>query len=428
MCGIVSVVGTIDYKADKVFKDLLILDSLRGEDSTGAAFITRQDETNVIKQVGDPFTLLDRAKFASFKNKSNKVIIGHNRWATTGKVNNKNAHPFDFTTIVGVHNGTLKNKYKLQDHNNYDTDSEALYHNIEIKGLRETIEDVEGAYALVWYNKVDNSINMLRNKERPLTFAHTKDKKLLLIASEAWMIRVAAERNGLELDTVLALPEDTHYSYTVPDASKEFDKAHIRGIKQKEPVRVFTHGVGQKSSTTNPKASNVYNLKEGSKKETPKLEGQMVRLKTVTYGKNAHGATYVLMDSPDHPSYSFRYYVKSEKECKGVLNHKFYIGEVKSTEISAIGIYFKLQYDSLDAMWDNWSVPIGAEDEVVVKDHEGNELTEAQFESRYSDCAWCSEKLEYETFVPFTHGDGLCPDCAKHDEVSKYIPRLGKSV
>lgn len=41
MCGLVGVAGEITMASEKVLRTLLILDSLRGEDSTGIASIKK---------------------------------------------------------------------------------------------------------------------------------------------------------------------------------------------------------------------------------------------------------------------------------------------------------------------------------------------------------------------------------------------------
>jgi glucosamine 6-phosphate synthetase-like amidotransferase/phosphosugar isomerase protein len=146
--------GGLTANLDKVFKTLLILDSLRGEDSTGALLVSRFDgKATVAKQLGDPFCLFNDHKFDTAFRKINRVMLGHNRFATSGGVSKVSAHPFENASLVGVHNGTLINKHKLEDSSDFKVDSENLYHHIDKLGLDSALQVMEGAWALVWWNK-----------------------------------------------------------------------------------------------------------------------------------------------------------------------------------------------------------------------------------------------------------------------------------
>jgi glucosamine 6-phosphate synthetase-like amidotransferase/phosphosugar isomerase protein len=115
---------------EDAFRHLLIIDSLRGEDSTGAAFVNSVGDVHLAKTVGDPFQLVETVAFEAGMRQANKCLIGHNRSATFGNVIRKNAHPFIAGEIIGAHNGTLANKSALLDGYKYDTDSEALFNSI----------------------------------------------------------------------------------------------------------------------------------------------------------------------------------------------------------------------------------------------------------------------------------------------------------
>ena len=79
MCGIIGVAGTITSALEESFKDLLILDSLLGEDSTGVAMVHSAGDISVVKEVGDPFILLGTKRFSNAFKSSHRVLIGHNR-------------------------------------------------------------------------------------------------------------------------------------------------------------------------------------------------------------------------------------------------------------------------------------------------------------------------------------------------------------
>ena len=103
MCGHVGVIGDIWGKDKRVFELLLKFDTVRGPHSTGIARVDMNNQVQVVKGTGTPWHLA-KAKQAEYYNdtardadevKGNfKVLMGHNRWATVGAVNEDNAHPF----------------------------------------------------------------------------------------------------------------------------------------------------------------------------------------------------------------------------------------------------------------------------------------------------------------------------------------------
>ncbi len=216
MCGIVGVIGRITKTERDVFKQLLIADSLRGSDSTG--FVTAKgNDSTVFKAVGDPYMAMESRAFDAALLKSSNVLIGHNRYATTGRVNRKNAHPFDFDKVVGVHNGTLKNKHALKDGYTFDVDSEALYNSINLLGAEATIPLAEGAWSLVWWDKEKKEVSFLRNDQRPMFVALSEDKKTLFFASEAQMLHWILMRNGVKYGEVRATGVDQLYTLPVKE-------------------------------------------------------------------------------------------------------------------------------------------------------------------------------------------------------------------
>ena len=199
-------VGLAKPQHGKMFRDMLVFDTVRGFDSAGVALVPRDDNKNISleKELGAPQNIWDWAVSDIMNNRGVidtpfKAVIGHNRAATVGKVTAENAHPFNYGNIWGAHNGSLTNWYGLEGYHELDVDSKAIFNTIDKKGIDHTWKSFLGAAALSYWNDEDGTLNLIRNEQRPLTIAYSKDGNTVFWASEAWMINVAAARNEVEL-------------------------------------------------------------------------------------------------------------------------------------------------------------------------------------------------------------------------------------
>ena len=61
---------------EKAFRDLLVFDSIRGEDSTGVLSVAGNGEAITSKVVGDPFELFRYHPYVESMKRNNKVLIG----------------------------------------------------------------------------------------------------------------------------------------------------------------------------------------------------------------------------------------------------------------------------------------------------------------------------------------------------------------
>jgi len=131
MCGIVAYLGKKEASP-------LILEGLRrleyrGYDSEGLCVISN-NKISLIKKIGKLENLEKELKKKQIKG---SLGIAHNRWASHGAVNEKNAHPhFDCRkNIFLVHNGIIENYRELKEklikegHKfRSETDTEVLAH------------------------------------------------------------------------------------------------------------------------------------------------------------------------------------------------------------------------------------------------------------------------------------------------------------
>lgn len=212
MCGIVSIIRkqskmSLYKNHTDIFKQMLYADALRGWDSTGIASIRMNRQVHITKDACPPASLFHRNEDHTWIH-GNQALIGHNRFATKGKTNRDNAHPFKEDHITLVHNGTLRFHHHLK---NVEVDSHAITHSIAERGAKETLEMLDGAYALVWYDAETNLIHAARNDERPLYLLETDD--LFILSSEQGLAQWICARNNAKVKKSQLLTSGILYSF-----------------------------------------------------------------------------------------------------------------------------------------------------------------------------------------------------------------------
>ena len=158
MCGIVGYVGP-DQALPVILEGLRRLE-YRGYDSAGVALL--DGRMTVVKRAGklrELDALLEREGAPP-----GSTGMGHTRWATHGEPNDRNAHPHADCEgqIAVIHNGIVENfaplRAELEKRGHTfasETDTEVVAHLLEEKDgpiadrVRETVRELEGAYALV---------------------------------------------------------------------------------------------------------------------------------------------------------------------------------------------------------------------------------------------------------------------------------------
>lgn len=415
MCGHVGVAGRINQQEEKAFRELLIVDSIRGEHSTGIAAVSHLG-VGITKVVGDPFELFRSLGWETTMKRINRVLIGHNRYATQGAVNKRNAHPFNVGAITGAHNGTLTNKYQLHEGGLFEVDSEAMLNHIEQKGLSNALSIARGAWALVWWDERDDTLNFIRNKERTLYAATVKDSDVVFWASEKWMLEVVLPRHGIKIAEVEMFKEDVHYELHI-SKDRKFTKPVLTDMsKYKTPEVATTHGYFPGSTTlpyTPPKPLVAPAINQSS--SVFQLSRKAVKFFGMTVDKDKNGGEYLDCYEEDNTLTSFRLYRNSFVEIEDA------VGEYFTADIAAMstsdGLYYKLAPSSFKAN----NTPV-IHDTVYYRDGKNKLLTKSEWEAKYSGCSYCGSSVVAGDPVTFTTcGEVLCDSCAKNPEVLSLV-------
>ena len=443
MCGIVGVVGNVQAQHETIFKQLLIVDSLRGIDSTGVAIISKNNEVKIAKDVGDPYGLFDTKSFDKAMLGANRVCIGHNRWGTVGGTNRKNAHPFQFDHITGVHNGTLRNKYALKDGLKFDVDSQALYSHISDFGVKDAISIAEGAWSLVWWDDVDQTLNFLRNEERPMMWTMTETGSQMFFASEGWMLEGVLGRNGVKHGEIVSTKEDWHYAFPV---SKDgvIGKPLVSEVKGK-PTPVYqgnftNKAIGVQTDNAAPQQQARPTLSVVKTSEPVKAAIEVYNavghqsLEFVGVGVNKWGAKYFLMLDWNSPTVPIRLYFQDSKlpmKEDELISRKIscVVNPIPCTEVGVK--FYKVNASSIN--WEDLSDseieevdPVGSPFSKPIYSHTNNEISSQEFHNRYGVCCWCSGYVNpFEKHALTRDGESVCGECCEDSQLMSYSQLAG---
>lgn len=459
MCGLVGCVGNITSFDRKAFKQLLILDTLRGDDGTGIGYVTKEKMLNgVVKAAGSPYYLFGQKSVVPFINQQTfdidtpvRVLLGHNRAATVGKLTDANSHPFHHEHIIGAHNGTLKSHllYKLDSHNKFEVDSEAVIYNISKFG-KEAIKNVAGAYALTWWDDKDKHLYFIRNKERPLYFTRSKDKDTFWWASESWMLEVVLSRNHIQHDEIKPFDIDHLYKIYVgmDGIEKEFKKVDLEKVEKLEGFTQPTWGAGyyqggygmwdedytgnyaeSKKPAIPLKNSNITNFptsKEVKLKNLKRLYNQTISFYIDGTRVGPNSISY-LYGSPTDPTedYEIRVYNNNQpifEEMKtSIATNDVYKARVRKA------VFY--QNDPPYILMDHRTIlKVMENQKLEIRGHDGAFLTPEEFyQATSKGCCWCSTDCEIHDASEIKwldKNDFLCVECKDNPEVQNYLPQL----
>ena len=230
MCGIVGYLGKKNIK--EILLDGLKELEYRGYDSAGIA-VLEDDDFNCFKALGKLVNLEEKTH--NFTTKNFSVGIGHTRWATHGKPTELNAHPHLGEYSYVVHNGIIENYTQLKKSLIADgvtflsqTDTEVIVHLFEknlvkiqdeFKAFQATIQQLDGAYAILLVTKSKNDTIFFAKNGSPMLVGLGDEDEKFFASSDTPLIGYANEVNYFD---------DGDYGYVTPNELLILDKKDLK--------------------------------------------------------------------------------------------------------------------------------------------------------------------------------------------------------
>lgn len=284
MCGIVGYAGKTN-----VIKNIMTgLKSLeyRGYDSSGIAYLDKNNNIKIYKKVGQ---IKNLDQILNYEDEAS-LGISHTRWATHGGVTDTNAHPHNQGKITLVHNGIIENYEEIKkelEKEGYNfkssTDSEVaavlidkLYKENKdmLKTLIKLKEILKGSYAFNIINSdIPNKIYGIR-KDVPLIVGvsnhgnmFASDIPAILHVTNKYIVLNNNEIVELEQDNIKyynsegkeITKEVKEYAGTIDSISKNgYDHFMLKEINEESEVVKNILNL----YTKNNKIKNIYNIKK----------------------------------------------------------------------------------------------------------------------------------------------------------------------
>ena len=426
LCGLVGVLGHITYKEENAFNQLLLVDTLRGKHSTGVALVSAGGDVDVFKKAVNALDFLDFNTYGDLCKYKYNCMLGHNRYATKGAINNVNAHPFEFDNVVGMHNGTLKNYVKLDNSVDFNVDSECLYSHINDNGVQDAVNKMTGAYALTWIDKENNKLHFLRNNERPLSYCYTVDGSTMFWASEAWMLTSVLGRNGIKHKDVVNVTPDVLYTFDVP---VQYATANVKLTSPKVCKTVKPPVVKKQWQKSNVATLPHVKKSLDGKPSFTSYVNKVVEFCVNDSVKDNYNAHYIEGFIFKDTAKDIRIYTPQFGDlAKDLINNRD-LGNFKGTVRRHTKFnndeYLILDLRTISFLGEaaNLNKAEEVEDFPTYDGFQGEELDKEEFEyATRQGCVWCGNPVDINGLVTFVQTDEfICEHCHTQPEVAEWV-------
>lgn len=226
MCGIYGIAKSpTPYNAKqyndvrRIIRDIAINSETRGKDSSGIASVG--NNVKIHKSLLKSSKFVDTKEYnsviKSLKNDT-RIILGHTRFATQGKITASNSHPFKVGNTVGAHNGCVYNVGKMEKKLDKvcPVDSQLIFKSIDKSNtIEEAVKYFDSDFALCFVKDNLNVLHLCRETNRPLYVAYVSKLKTLFFASETEFLEDSLWLYGEYEPEVYKLKTNILYSFDV---------------------------------------------------------------------------------------------------------------------------------------------------------------------------------------------------------------------
>ena len=232
MCGQYGVIAPSGESLDSIdfaiLRMCMVANEKRGDDSTGVAGVSENDIQTAKDIVpGSVFTL--HQDYRNIESAQVQMALGHTRFATTGAVTARNAHPFTYSgesTVVGTHNGHVNNwKSYLKDFPNMQVDSEVIFGllstRLDVQEIWSEDPWIDGSFACAWVEWETMTPWLMRRT--PLFTLQDRNRNRLYYSSlSGCLIAGAAAFMPERMWSIAELQDDA--AYRIDDPTGEWER------------------------------------------------------------------------------------------------------------------------------------------------------------------------------------------------------------
>jgi len=229
----------------KLMNDMLIVGAQRGKDGAGVVGIHQNGDVEWVKKEQNPYHLMYSKEYVKFFNDmkaTGRIFFGHNRSATRGTISTDNTHPFQHGDIIMIHNGTLTSGVKIKKDG---TDSEALCKLISTDGIEAALQQVYGAWTLVYYDVGAGTVNLVTNGDRPLALYKSDGGSYAWASRDKMLEWLLTEHKNYSGFKPVAIKKDHLYTLKAQPAGQIlFEEKQLAGKKYVYPVTNYQSASG----------------------------------------------------------------------------------------------------------------------------------------------------------------------------------------